>query len=171
LKKYAVIGTHGIGKSTYSYQLAEQFKKRGENVFVVQEHVRMSPFPINDAMRPETAIWTCTSQMAHELEAEAKGFSILVCDRSVYDPFLYCDFFQLDNSSLHALREMARHWLTTYDHFYFLRSNLPIKPDGIRSTDDFFQKEIDRLFEVDLIPLVKDKCTTILSSEVFNVPY
>lgn len=149
MKKIACIGTHSVGKSTFCYQLAEKGKRAGENVHVIQERVRFSPFPINEKMVYETAIWACTNQISKELEAQQKGFSLIICDRSALDPFFYADYFKLTHPARLEFEQMAVRWLTTYDQIYFVRPRKDHKAlgDGVRSTDLEFIWAIDHLFE------------------------
>lgn len=149
VKKIACIGTHSVGKSTLCYQIADQHKRRGENVYVLQERVRFSPFPIHEAMVYETAIWACTNQISKELEAIQKGFSVVICDRSSLDSFVYAKYYDLKCSQQHEMENMALKWIKTYDEIYFIRPGEDHKPmeDGVRSVDAQFIYDIDRLFE------------------------
>ena len=166
-KKIACIGTHSVGKSTLCYQLAEKAKRAGENVHVIQERVRFSPFPINEKMVYETAIWACTNQISKELEAHQKGFSLIICDRSALDPFFYADYFELIPNK--TIQRMATQWLQTYDELYFVRPRQDHLPtaDGVRSTDLEFVKSIDRLF-AQFIFSSGTKVKTIYTDEIFR---
>jgi thymidylate kinase len=146
MKKYACIGTHGVGKTTLSFLLASELKRRGENIYLLQEKVRKSPFPINGKMEAETALWACTSHIEEELNAQAKGFSVLISDRSPYDTFIYSTYFGLSHPLLKCLKECALNWLSTYDKIFWVRGDMPLKGDGIRSEDLKFQQQIDLLF-------------------------
>lgn len=149
MKKIVCVGTHSVGKSTFCYQLAESGKRKGENVHVIQERVRFSPFPINGAMVYETAIWTSTNQISKELEAAQRGFSLIICDRSAFDPFVYATYFKLKGPTNLEFEKMAIEWLKTYDEIIFVRpnENHEASEDGVRSTDLNFVREIDVLFE------------------------
>lgn len=168
-KKVACIGTHSVGKSTLCYQLALDGKKRGENVHVIQERVRFSPFPINEKMVYETAIWACTNQISKELEAQQKGFSLIICDRSAYDPFIYAEYNKLSEPLHFEFEEMAVEWTKTYDEIYFVRPNkdhVP-SPDGVRDTHNDFIREVDRLF-VEFIEKYRLFVKTIYTNQVFT---
>lgn len=168
MKKIACIGTHSVGKSTFSYQLASQYKAEGENVYVLQERVRFSPFPIHNAMVYETAIWTCTSQISKELEAVQKGFSFLVCDRTSFDPFIYAEYFGLKSDFL--VKDMAVDWLRTYDEIYFVRPGEDHKAhdDGVRSVDLDFIYAIDKMF-YDFLNDNGIDFKTIYTEDIFDV--
>jgi nicotinamide riboside kinase len=149
MKKIACIGTHSVGKSTLCYQLAERGKRAGENVHVIQERVRFSPFPINADMVYETAIWACCNQISKELEAQQKGFSLIICDRSCYDPFIYARHNNLRHPIESSIEKLAMDWLQSYDEVYFVRPRKEhvALSDGVRSTDKDFIFDIDYRFD------------------------
>ena len=43
--KIALIGSHGVGKTTLCFELAAEFKRRGADVEMVREVARSSPLP------------------------------------------------------------------------------------------------------------------------------
>lgn len=168
MKKIACLGTHSVGKSTLSYKLASKHKALGENVYILQEQVRNSPYPINQSMVYETAIWTSTSQIAKELDVEQKGFSLLVCDRTAFDPFMYAAHYKL--TGMECARKLAEAWMKTYDELYFVRPSSEHKPseDGTRSTDEDFIYSVDRLFD-SFLKEHKIAHTTIYTEDIFDV--
>ena len=168
-KKIACIGTHSVGKSTLCYQLAEMAKRAGENVHVIQERVRFSPFPINDKMVYETAIWACCNQISKELEAQQKGFSLIICDRSALDPFVYARYQKLEDPLLNHVEHTALRWLHTYNEIYFVRPSKNHTPfeDGTRSTDKEFIFGIDMAFER-FIEFSNVQVKTIYTDEIFT---
>lgn len=167
--KICCIGTHGVGKSTLVYQLADQYKRAGKNVYVVQEVVRACPYPINDSMMPETAIWTVCEQIKQELTAQKHGYDVIVCDRSAFDPMVYANKLMESplESFLKDLRQTALEWLQTYDRIFWVRPDMDIKEDGVRSTDIDFQQEIDQLF-TQIHDEIKDYTTVVWTSEIMQ---
>ena len=166
MKKIACIGTHSVGKSTLCYKLALEYKLLGESVHIIQERVRFSPFPINQNMTAETAIWAATTQIAKELEAAQRGFSILISDRSPLDTFAYAEYFNLDIPL--DLKDFALEWLKTYDEIFFVRPDVGHSPynDGIRSTDMGFILAVDARLENLLDPALPVKNVT--TKEIFH---
>jgi nicotinamide riboside kinase len=166
MKKIACIGTHSVGKSTLCYKLAHEYKMLAESVHIIQERVRFSPFPINQAMTAETAIWAATTQIAKELEAGHRGFSVLICDRSPLDTFAYAAYFNLDIP--HQLKAYAAEWLKTYHEIFFVRPDIGHTPynDGIRSTDMEFILAVDCLLENMLDSRLPIRQVT--TKEIFN---
>lgn len=166
-KKLAVTGTHSVGKSTFVYQLALMHKKQGENVHVIQERVRFSPFPINRDMSIDTCIWACCNQISKELEAAQRGFSVLICDRTPLDTFAYAAYNGLYR--LEDLEKFALNWLNTYDQIFHVRPDLNHTPhdDGVRDTDLQFIRSVDEiLFE--LLSQHPKKITQITTSQIFG---
>lgn len=169
MKKFACIGTHSVGKSTLCYQLAEKHKRQGKSVHIIQERVRFSPFPINQSMKIETAIWACTNQMSKELEASTRGFDVIISDRSPFDPFVYSEHFNIMTPEAEILRKYAIEWMNSYDGVYFVRPDLDHVPleDGVRSTDKEFIQHIDEIFECHIKHL-KVPIMEILTCGVFK---
>jgi nicotinamide riboside kinase len=168
MKKIACIGTHSVGKSTLCYKLALEYKMLGESVHIIQERVRFSPFPINNDMTIETAIWASTTQIAKELEAAQRGFSIIISDRSPLDTFAYARYFQLDLPE--ELESYALTWLKSYDEIFFVRPDTGHTPfnDGIRSTDMEFILAVDLQLENLLYSIEDLPINSVTTKEIFH---
>lgn len=146
--KIAITGTHGAGKSTLSYVLASQFKLMGKNVKIIQEVARTCPFPINEGMSKEAAIWIFLEHARKELEAEKKH-EIVVCDRTLYDSFVYAKhfkLFELDDPDTQFER-LAYERLKDYDKIFFVEPTLPLLVDNVRSPDEEFRDSVHAIFE------------------------
>jgi hypothetical protein len=140
--KIALIGTHGVGKTTLAYEICTLLKKADHNVELVTEVVRRSPLPVNEATTLEGQLWILHTQIAAELEAAARGANV-VCDRSVLDNYCY-----LVNKCGRQtqLEPWLAHWMETYS----LLVAVPplangILPDGFRAQDMAFQRRIHDL--------------------------
>ena len=140
--KLALIGTHGVGKTTLAYEICSLLKKAGENVELVAEVARRSPFPVNAATTLEGQLWILHAQIAAELDA-SRSAPHVVCDRSVLDNYCY-----LVNKfgRQPQLEAWLGWWMKTYD----LLAGVPpsveeIQPDGFRSQDRAFQRRIHDL--------------------------
>jgi len=86
--KLALIGTHGVGKTTLAYETCSLLKKSGANVELVTEVARQSPFPVNEATTLEGQLWILHAQIAAELEAARRAPQV-ICDRAVLDNYCY----------------------------------------------------------------------------------
>ena len=151
--KLALIGTHGVGKTTLAYELCSLLKKSHHHVELVTEVARQSPFPVNAATTIEGQLWILHAQIAAELEAGRRAANV-VTDRSVLDNYCY-----LVNKF--GRQAQLEPWLAWWMHTYDVLVGVPpgaaeIPADGFRSEDRTFQSRIHEL----LIEL--------LSSEPFN---
>lgn len=140
--KLALIGTHGVGKTTLAYETCSLLKKAHHNVELVTEVARNSPFPVNAATTLEGQLWILHAQIAAELDAGRRAPHV-ICDRSVLDNYCY-----LINKfgRQPQLESWLEWWMGTYD----LIIGVPplsggIAPDGFRSEDRDFQQRIDDL--------------------------
>ena len=140
--KLALIGTHGVGKTTLAYETCSLLKKADHNVELVTEVARQSSFPVNAATTLEAQLWILHAQIAAELEA-ARRAPHVICDRSVLDNYCY-----LVNKfgRQPQLEEWLAWWMKSYD----LLVGVPplaegISPDGFRSEDQQFQQRIHDL--------------------------
>jgi nicotinamide riboside kinase len=140
--KIAFTGTHGTGKTTLTYQVAAEFRKRGHNVEMLKEVARESPLPINERTTPDAQRWILFRQMSLELELGARS-DVLVCDRSVLDNYAY---LRRAFGAQETLERYLAEWMRTYDEVVHVPvTDARIAADGVRSTDREFQVEIDRI--------------------------
>lgn len=160
--KIAIVGTHGVGKSTLSFALAKHYKKQGKNVKIIQEVARSCPFPINAGMTMEAALWIYHEHSKKELEA-CKDHDVVIGDRSVYDSFAYAEYFNV--SPRWSVLEYAQEKLNDYDKLIFVRPDLELHADGIRSEDLDFQKGVDEILEAYVTPYTHIQ---IKSSQIFD---
>jgi hypothetical protein len=140
--KLALIGTHGVGKTTLAYEICSQLKKAHFNVELVTEVARQSPFPVNAATTIEGQLWILHAQIAAELDATRRAPHV-VTDRAVLDNYCY-----LVNKF--GRQPQLESWLTWWmDTYTFLVGVPPIEADipadGFRSEDRAFQRRIHEL--------------------------
>jgi thymidylate kinase len=140
--KLALIGTHGVGKTTLAYEICSLLKKANHNVELVTEVARQSPFPVNAATTLEGQLWILHAQIAAELDAGRRAPHV-ICDRAVLDNYCY-----LVNKfgRQPQLESWLAWWMDTYS---FLVGVPPIETaitsDGFRSEDRAFQVRIHEL--------------------------
>ena len=140
--KLAFIGSHGVGKTTLCYGLAARLKRRDVALEVVHEVARRCPLPINQETSIAAQSWILHAQIAEELAAAAR-LSVVICDRSVLDNYVY---LLLAAGPQDALEPLLRYWMGTYG----LLIHVPIlelpSADGVRDVDPSFQRAVeDRL--------------------------
>ena len=137
--KLALIGTHGVGKTTLAYEICSLLKKADYNVELVTEVARQSPFPVNAATTFEGQLWILHAQIAAELSASRHAPHV-ICDRAVLDNYCY-----LVNKF--GRQPHLESWLAWWMDSYSLLIGVPpvdagIIADGFRSEDRAFQQRI-----------------------------
>jgi nicotinamide riboside kinase len=142
--KIAFIGTHGVGKTTLCYDLAAALKRRDLTVELVREVARECPLPINRETTIKAQAWILHTQIAWELQAEAKA-EVVVCDRAVLDNYCYLKRAAPGEPHVKVLEGLVRAWLPTYDALIRVPIVGDPRFDGVRDTDLAFQHDIDAL--------------------------
>ncbi len=142
--KVAFIGTHGVGKTTLCYDLAAGLKKRDLTVELVREVARECPLPINQDTTLKAQAWILHTQIAWELQAEARA-DVVCCDRAVLDNFCYLKRAAGSDPRVAPLEVLVKSWTATYDVLFRVPLSGPIRFDGVRDTNAAFQQEIDAL--------------------------
>jgi len=147
MKKIAILGAHGTGKTTLSFQMAAFVKKECPSrcVGILGEVVRSCP--VKKEVNPASfQTWAFHAQITREIEAELRN-DILICDRSVLDSLAYSLLDGLPEM-VDAYLPIALKWMQTYGQIYFLRPNgQAIADDGVRYTDLAGQAEIASILE------------------------
>jgi nicotinamide riboside kinase len=141
--KIAFIGAHGVGKTTLCYDLASMLKRRSVHVDVVKEVARQSPLPINRKTSLEAQTWILMTQVAEEIRS-ASQHEVVVCDRSVLDNYAY---MVLACGRQRSLEGFVSRWMKTYDLLFKVPLCGAATADGVRDTDEFFMRSIDRLVD------------------------
>jgi len=141
--KVALIGTHGTGKTTLVHEIVAEIKKQGINVGFLGEIVRACPFPVNENQTKDTSNWIIYTQYIKELELKDKC-DILICDRSILDAYVY-------RFNLFGKDELLEKFVKEKIKEYNLLFRVPIdhsrlKNDNFRSTNQSFQRTIDKKF-------------------------
>ncbi len=148
--KLAVVGSHGVGKTTLSYAIAASKRFRYTNVKLLGETARECPFPLNKDLTFEAVIWIYHRQMIKELEASAK-YDNVICDRSVIDSFMYGNLLNLSHIQQNRMLQAfvsAKDWMGTYDEIIYIKnSGIDLVSDGVRDTDKVFQEKIETYFD------------------------
>ena len=107
--KVAFVGTHGVGKTTLSYELAAELKRRDKGVDLVKEVARRCPLPINEGTTVEAQRWILHAQIAEEIAVGAQA-EVVVCDRAVLDNYAY---LVARAGRQEALDALVRDWVGT----------------------------------------------------------
>jgi nicotinamide riboside kinase len=140
----ALIGTHGVGKTTLCYEMAAQVKRLDHHVELVTEVARRCPLAINETTTWDAQAWILHTHIADEIAASRARHGLVLTDRSVLDNYTY---LALRAGRQADLEPMVVSWLATYD----LLVKVPITGapsfDGTRATDVAFQHAVDTLLD------------------------
>lgn len=141
--KIALVGSHGVGKTTLCYELAARLKRQDRVVELVTEVARRCPLPINRETTLQAQAWILHSQVAAELAATAEG-GIVICDRSVLDNYAYL-VHQVGRQP--AYDALIADWIGGYDALIKVPIIDPPSFDGRRDVSHEFQHDVDRTID------------------------
>jgi len=145
--KISLISTHGTGKTTLCYEVAAALKKRGLKVKVFSE-IAASAYeqgiPINENTTLPAQMYILMQHIAEELRAAIRHYQVVVCDRSVFDNWIY-----MERRCGGAGNEFVLEFLKgysgkfPYDAIYKLPLVGELMDDGIRDAQNkVFQADI-----------------------------
>jgi len=137
-KKFALIGTSCVGKTTLLFELERLLKKKykRKKIMIVPEAARYY-FEKRKTLKPFSYMHQRNIQeIARDFEerVEKQNPDIIICDRSVLDAVAYVKTMGTKEKTKKLLSK-ERKWLATYRHFFLLN------PEGIRYEMDFIRKE------------------------------
>lgn len=101
-------------------------------------------------------LWIATSYVKEIIESAMSAHDHIISDRCLLDVLCYTEYNRDRSSSedrplwdemVDTVTQLLVHIEPLYSHHIVLRPEFKIVDDGVRSTDEVFQKEIDRLFE------------------------
>lgn len=139
--KYAISGSHGVGKST----LIEELKKQ-EWIVVYDEVARRAiekcgkfPHEMTTEEQGQFEKYVLDNQIMFEISADKKKQNIF--DRGVLDVLAYSvhlkEFIELKREAIsHILRN-------PYDVTFYIPIEFPMEGDWVRKEDEAFRTEID----------------------------
>jgi nicotinamide riboside kinase len=163
--KIAFIGSHGIRKTTAAHAFAGTVQRAGRSVEFAREVVRDNPLGINESATGEAQLWVLMSQIRQELELAPKA-QVLVTDRSAMDNHAYY-LRACQGQDRFAVTPLVTAWAATYDLVVRLLPDVPLRPDGTRSTADTFRDEVEELLDSTLPLMVPaTRLATMRASEV-----
>ncbi len=141
--KIAMIGAHGVGKTTLCFEVAAFLKKQDINVELVKEVARSCPLPINRETNLLAQSWILHKQIAEEIAAGVMAEYVL-CDRAAIDNYAYLVWA---SGSQPELDPLVKAWMKTYDHLFKVPVTDRPSFDGTRDTDAQFQRDIDAIVD------------------------
>ncbi len=154
--KIAFIGSHSIRKTNAVHSFAGAVGRSGRSVEVGREVVRFSPLGLNEGATPEAQLWAIMAQIQQELELRNRA-EVLVLDRAVIDNFAY--FLRVTGGEdPFDVKPLIAKWSSTYDLYVRLLPDIPLKADGVRSTNTKFRNEIEKILDLIIPKYVDSGC-------------
>lgn len=139
-------GTQETGKTTSTYSLSTELKKRKKDVNIITEAARSCPFEINEGATIEAQLWILAKMMERELESKAE---ITICDRTLLDVLVYTE--RVAPPVANDLKPFIAGFMKSYDVIFYMDINKDfLIDDGIRSTNKEFQNEIKELLDLNI---------------------
>ena len=153
--KIGVIGTFGVGKTTFVHRLFSELKYRAFQVEMVPELSRLCPYDINESGQVSKGqYWILKEQINLELEHAALLPDFLLCDRCVFDNSIFslrgAEEGYVDAAVNELIQSVKLSWQSSYflliyirleDHLRLSRNRGML--DGVRSTNEEFQLDIE----------------------------
>ncbi|HOO77119.1 MAG TPA: AAA family ATPase [bacterium] len=155
MQKIGVIGTFGVGKTTFVHRLFSELKYRAFQVELVPELSRLCPYDINESGQVTRGqYWILKEQIRLELDHAELLPDFLLCDRCVLDNSVFAErgaeLGYVDPRVFGVIRAAAETWVSTYTLLVYIRleENLRLSAnrgmeDGVRSTNELFQIDIE----------------------------
>jgi len=175
MKKIAITGTHGVGKTTLAHQVCVSLKENHFNATIVEEKARSCPFPINESASTDTEIWMVHTQIRAELQAKASKFEVAVIDRCSLDAIVYWQDRNTPNQYFEKLKDAALQWIESqYDLLVLVEPSSDTDQfavDAVRDSSIIYRNRIRDLFRVHMNSLpeaVRERIVTIEANEIFD---
>lgn len=175
MKKIALTGTHGVGKTTLAHQICVALKEQNTNVTIVEEKARSCPFPINEAATTQTEIWMIHTQIRAELQAMASRYECAVVDRCSLDAIVYWHDRNTPDTYFEKLRDAAIQWVQTeYDMIILVEPSSDtdhFAVDAVRDSGIPYRNRIRDLFREYIHtfpPHIQERMIRIESDEIFD---
>ena len=153
--KIGVIGTFGVGKTTFIHRLFSELKYRAFQVEMVPELSRLCPYDINESGAVTRGqYWILKEQIHLELEHAERMPDFLLCDRCVFDNTIFAlrgaEKGYVDAAVAALIRAVTENWQKTYSLLVYTRMDECLRlsrnrgmEDGVRSTSEEFQLDIE----------------------------
>ena len=137
--RIAIIGSHGVGKTTLSVKLAAHFGFARIPDIVREAHEKK--FVINEETPPESQFWILSKQ----IELERNTPESWIADKTLFDNIIYGNVILKDQKVKDVISDIVIKE-ARYDAMLYLPIEFAIADDGLRSLNSEFQVQIDRSY-------------------------
>ena len=142
-----ITGTHSTGKTTLLDHLQKElsgFKFIGG----VTREAHSYNLPINTKGTDDTQMYCMSKDILNILQTRGQD---IIHDRSLLDTYIYSVYSLLHNgsvtsSAVEITERLLKEYIVEFDHIFMLRPEFGVVDDGVRDTDEQFQKDVDTLF-------------------------
>lgn len=136
--KIALVGASGVGKTT----LLEHFTNLRKVTGITRLLKSQYNIPLNEQASDEGQLIIFNEywkQLIYEDD--------FVTDRSILDVMIYsCASMDVSTFVIDYMDEACRRYLKLYDYIFYIPKEFPTNADGIRSEDEKYHMEIDKMF-------------------------
>jgi len=167
MKKIAIIGSHGVGKTSIAQGAKARLEADGYRVEFLGELARQCPFQLNEESDFNAQFYMISGQVNEENKLEIKEPDILITDRCILDSLIYWRWIRdkktrelsdqpeklrdLEKKDK-VLENIVRSWIDTYDAFVYVKVsddtwNGRDQKDGVRNPRFGWYKDICAGFE------------------------
>lgn len=170
MKKIAIIGSHGVGKTSIAQGAKARLEQEGYRVEFLGELARQCPFQLNEESDFNAQFFMISGQVNEENKIAIKEPDIVITDRCILDSLIYwrwirdkkkkelanhpekeaklCDLEKKDK----VLESIVKSWIDTYDAFIYVKVkdetwNSRDQKDGVRNPRFGWYKDICEGFE------------------------
>ena len=162
MHKIGIIGTFGVGKTTFVHRLFSELKYRAFQAEIVPELSRLCPYDINEEGQVSRGqYWILKEQIRQELERAELNPDFILCDRCVFDNTLFAkrgaEHGYVDPKTYEIIGDSAASWQATYSLLIYieLEDHLCLSrnrgmDDGVRSDNEEFQLDIERIIDEEI---------------------
>jgi len=167
MKKVAIIGSHGVGKTSIAQGAKARLEEQGYRVEFLGELARQCPFQLNEESDFDAQFYMISGQVNEENRAVLSEPDILITDRSILDSLIYWRWIRdkkrkefgnqpeklrdLEKKD-QVLENIVKSWIDTYDAFVYVKVsddtwNNRDQKDGVRNPRFGWYKDICSGFE------------------------
>lgn len=147
MKKIAIAGSHGVGKTTLVFSLADSLKH--QKVVVSNQIARTlikNGYPLGKAATTESYIQYIISQL--KAEQISMEYDVFISDRTLLDPLAYAivnkEYAEsnVPDNIIDLLRAVWSMELQQYDLYVFVPIEFDMQSDGVRPEGKDYQEKI-----------------------------
>lgn len=156
MKRIAIVGTHGVGKTSLAHTLANKFTELDLKTIINCQIARTlikNGYPLGKEATSESYIQYIISQL--RAEQSAKECDIFISDRTLLDPLAYAIVNReyvhsnVPDDIIKLLESVWRLELSQYDLYVLVPIEFEMQIDNVRPVDKKYRQRIES--QIDLL--------------------